>query len=85
MAKKPANADDSNVILQSRLEAILALLFRQLKDQDLAHWSKQDKPNMVKILIRLGFSNKEIARILGLAYGSVANIRSKGNKKRKKQ
>jgi hypothetical protein len=62
--------------LSNKLDAILAILLRQLNDEYLVKWDKQDKHNMVKMLISLDFDNKEISKITGFAYGSVANIRS---------
>lgn len=72
-------------ILSSKLDAILAVLLRQLNDEYLIKWNNQDKRNMVKMLIGLGFDNQEISKITGFAYGSVANIRSNiGRTKHKK-
>lgn len=73
------------VALHKKLDTVIAVLFRLLNDDGLEKWNKQDKPNMVKALIKLGFANDEISRILGLAYGSVANIRTEHKKKTKKK
>ncbi|MFA5098283.1 MAG: hypothetical protein WC490_06645 [Candidatus Margulisiibacteriota bacterium] len=63
--------------LQIKLDAICAILLRLTNDEALEKWEKQDRPNMVRMLINLGFDNKDISRVASLTYGSVANIRSK--------
>ncbi len=66
--------------LHQKLDAMLAVLLRHLNDEGLEKWNNQDKPNIAKMLIDIGFDNSEISRVTGLAYGSVANIRSKTKK-----
>jgi hypothetical protein len=66
--------------LNRKSDAMLAILLRHLNDEGLEKWDKQDKSNIVKMLINVGFDNPEISRVTGLAYGSVANIRSKSKK-----
>ena len=70
--------------LNAKLDVVLALLLRQLNDEALAKWDKQDKPNMVRMLIDLDFDNPTISRIVGLTYNSVANIRSAYKKEKSK-
>lgn len=84
---KPANQSQSSSDIQAvhaKLDAILALLLRQLNDEAVGKWNNQDKQNIVRTLIDLGFDNPAIAKIAGLAYGSVANIRSKYQKEKSK-
>jgi len=71
---------DELAILNRKLDAMLAVLLRHLNDEGLEKWDKQDKSNIVKMLINIGFDNPEISRVTGLAYGSVANIRSKSKR-----
>ena len=71
---------DQLAILHRKSDAMLAVLLRHLNDEGLEKWDKQDKPNIVKMLINIGFDNPEISRVTGLAYGSVANIRSKSKR-----
>jgi hypothetical protein len=86
MTKPTSEKDNQIIAVQLRLDAIIAILLRQTNDEGIAKWKKLDRPNMTKLLIDLGFSNNdEIARILDVAYGSVANIRSKHKSKGKKK
>ena len=85
MPKKLINPEQKpeTVVLHNKLNAILAILLRQLNDEALLKWNKQDKSNMVKMLIDLNFDNNDISQVISLTYGSVANIRS-GYRKGKK-
>ena len=85
MGKQTPKKDEQIDALKSKLNAILAVLLRQINDEGLTKWNKQDKQNMVKMLIDFDFSNDEIERILDVAYGTVANIRSKLKKEGKKK
>ncbi|MDD5542282.1 MAG: hypothetical protein PHX83_03840 [Acidobacteriia bacterium] len=77
MAKKTENRTNPELeAVHNKLDCILAILLRQLNDEGLAKWDNQDKPNMVKMLIDLGFDNKAISRVVGMTYGAVANARS---------
>ena len=84
MATNENNAELKS--LHNKLDGIMAILLRQLNDEGLEKWRDQDKSNMVKMLIDLGLDNNDISRVVGLKYGSVANIRSGyKNKKTKKK
>ncbi|MBI4170119.1 MAG: hypothetical protein HY514_00350 [Candidatus Aenigmarchaeota archaeon] len=63
-----------------KLNAILCILLRQINDEALDKWNKQDKHNMVKALINVGLENDEIASVVGITYGAIANIKSKHRK-----
>jgi hypothetical protein len=87
--RKKINETESKVLsevrsqlamLHRKSDAMLAVLLRHLNDEGLEKLDKQDKPNIVKMLINIGFDNPEISRVTGFAYGSVANIRSKSKK-----
>jgi hypothetical protein len=82
-SNQPQPANEIEVI-KSKLDAILALLLRQLNDEAVGKWNNQDKQNIVRTLIDLGFDNSDIAKVTGLAYNSVANIRSKYKKEKSK-
>ncbi len=86
MAKKKIKPEPNPdlAFLHVKVDAILALLLRQLSDEAVGKWGKQDKPNIVCLLIDLGFDNTEISKIVGLTYNSVANIRSKYKKDKSK-
>lgn len=83
VSSKPEQSPEL-VALHAKLDAILALLLRQLSDEAVGKWNNQDKQNIVCTLIDLGFDNPDIAKIVGLAYNSVANIRSKHKKEKSK-
>jgi len=82
MAKKDLKPESNPdlAFLHLKVDAILALLLRQLSDEAVGKWGNQDKPNIVCLLIDLGLDNTEISKIVGLTYNSVANIRSKNKK-----
>ena len=82
--KKPDETNPELDALHNKLDAVLAILLRLLNDEGLEKWNNQDKPNMVKMLIDMGFDNPSIARVVGLTYGGVANIRSSYKKEKGK-
>ena len=69
MGRKKKDVQRGDPVVK-RLEAIIASFL--LSEDD-----KKDGDKKVKMLINLGFDNDEIAKIVGMAYGSVANIRMK--------
>ena len=77
--EKPKSPDQNELLatINTKLEIVSALLLRLINDEALDKWEKQDRPNIVNMLIKAGLENGEISRISGLSYGSVANIRSK--------
>jgi len=74
--KQSETKSDAEKII-SRLDAILAVLLRQMSDDHISKWNKGDKSNIVNLLIDSELTNEDVSKLTTLTYGSVANIRSK--------
>ncbi len=66
--------------LVKRLDALLGLMLRQERNSD----TKASNESQVEFLHSIGFGNQEIAPVLELSPGTVANIVSNAGKKKKK-
>ena len=64
MAKRKIQQGLEISAINSKLDVILAILLRQLSDDGLEKWNKQDKPNIVRMLISISVMVIELSSFL---------------------
>lgn len=63
--------------IEQKLNILIALLIRQLTPDQVIEWREnKEKRPIVELMLDLGTLNEDIANIVGMSYGSVANIKS---------